>query len=1048
MTDIRVGAAAVKVLRRANSTTQKLLAGQVAVKVLRAYLAEEEPPPEDQEEPTTPFTGQIWPRSEELGGDGEWVPGSLPDGESNPGSFGTWQALTGMPVVRSWAGGGVINGKLYVAGGLSATSQSNSTATLYCYDPATNLWSTKAPMPAERAQFAASGVINGKLYVVGGLGPAGLQTLQNTTYCYDPASNTWSTKAPMPAALRWGARGNAVIGNKMYVIGGQDGASQYFDTVYCYDASTNSWSTKAPLPTPVAFSMVSALGGKLYVVGGQDPAGGRVKTLCYDPSTDTWTLKANMIDTSLNKMGFAAGGRIVVTATSDVRSYNPETDSWSYNSISGTPANIDATVGGVVTDLTTGQDRLLIASGIQGTTPQGSTYALVTPDYAHGSITSFGTAWSSAPDLPISLTRFGTFVLDKVIYVCGGRTSGGNASRRVFALDTKLTNPAWVEKSKLPAARMDVYSAKVNRQGFIIGGKNANGDDVRTVYKYNPKADKWTAKALMPSARSSKGVSSHKCGSGDKIYIAGGERDGKRKKTLYIYNPAKDRWTSGPEMPVSVSGNVIVVQGARGKVYSVSGSKSSGDASLYVYDIDAKEWTTLVDPGAAQPSGSYACVGAGKIILSGAGPNPAGTPTMRFYDIATNVWSTGTLPNNPANGRGSAFVVSRGRLYLIGGSSWSNGDTTRATKSVYTIPVPFGDDEEFVPSDSIGQLWPRENVLPPAGHWAVTPDSPDESGYGAQWSSIQTVPGRSGHAMVVTEDGYPYIFGGSAANGNNGDVITVYRYDPSSNTWTRKADMPEARDRFSGAALINGKVYLAGGKNSSGVAQNQTWCYDIATDTWSVKANMPFAHYHSYSAGDSAAGGKLWVIGGTKSVGFTLSAETWCYDPTTNAWARMHDLPIAMDHNLVVAVGRRVYTIGGSSGSLTTWSRTSYYYDLDLDNYVSIPDLPSAPTGTFTWQNGVGAAAGEGGGRLHVAMNDAQLHVFVESSSSWQTIAVAGSSQVGSRSAIAGSNSVLYEQGALPASSAASKLSIEDHSVSSESEPIFVEDPPSGLIWA
>jgi N-acetylneuraminic acid mutarotase len=83
------------------------------------------------------------------------------------------------------------------------------------YDPATNSWTTKAPMPTAR-EFLAAGVINGKLYAVGGdelTGP-----FLNTVEAYDPATNTWTTEASMPTA-RSGFGASAVNG-KLYALGG------------------------------------------------------------------------------------------------------------------------------------------------------------------------------------------------------------------------------------------------------------------------------------------------------------------------------------------------------------------------------------------------------------------------------------------------------------------------------------------------------------------------------------------------------------------------------------------------------------------------------------------------------------------------------------------------------------------------------------------------------------------------------------------------------------------------------------------------------------
>jgi N-acetylneuraminic acid mutarotase len=87
---------------------------------------------------------------------------------------------------------------------------------VYAYDPVTNVWRARAPMPMALTGLA-SAVIDNKLYVAGGgtcYTCAGVRRLQ----VYDPATNTWAVKTPMPTA-RLAAAG-AVAGGKFYVLGG------------------------------------------------------------------------------------------------------------------------------------------------------------------------------------------------------------------------------------------------------------------------------------------------------------------------------------------------------------------------------------------------------------------------------------------------------------------------------------------------------------------------------------------------------------------------------------------------------------------------------------------------------------------------------------------------------------------------------------------------------------------------------------------------------------------------------------------------------------
>lgn len=79
---------------------------------------------------------------------------------------GVWETKAAMPTASSIQAAGVIDGKLYVAGG-AVFSPLTFLSTAEVYDPSTDTWSTLSPMPTARSG-AASGVIDGELYVVGG----------------------------------------------------------------------------------------------------------------------------------------------------------------------------------------------------------------------------------------------------------------------------------------------------------------------------------------------------------------------------------------------------------------------------------------------------------------------------------------------------------------------------------------------------------------------------------------------------------------------------------------------------------------------------------------------------------------------------------------------------------------------------------------------------------------------------------------------------------------------------------------------------------------
>ncbi|MBM4400374.1 MAG: hypothetical protein FJ045_00305, partial [Crenarchaeota archaeon] len=174
----------------------------------------------------------------------------------------TWETKTPMPTARASLQANVVNGKIYLIGG-------NPNNTLNeVYDPETDSWITKTPMPTGASDYA-SAVVDNKIYVIGGFSKSQDSTLNQI---YDPETDTWSQGAPLPSITSYGAAGATTGVNapkRIYVLGRDFSFSEppYINGVY--DPEKDRWTFGASIPTERHGFGVAVLNDMLYAIGGQ-----------------------------------------------------------------------------------------------------------------------------------------------------------------------------------------------------------------------------------------------------------------------------------------------------------------------------------------------------------------------------------------------------------------------------------------------------------------------------------------------------------------------------------------------------------------------------------------------------------------------------------------------------------------------------------------------------------------------------------------------------------------------------------------------------------
>jgi len=250
----------------------------------------------------------------------------------------TWKKRADMPTIRQGLCAAAVDGIIYAIGGCEvAPGVDRDISTVEAYDPATDKWTRKADMPTARA-LSAIAVVDGIIYVIGGafdedyLNEVNVEVL-SAVEAYNPATDTWTTKADMPTA-RYNAAA-CVIDGRIYVSGGNAewDSMALVRQVEVYDLATNTWAWASDMPSPRVGHTASIIDRKMYLIGGWKGPGPFVDVVdVYDPATDTWTtagtiptLRGNHSAAVVDRKIYVIGGRLGPGATifSTVEEYDP-----------------------------------------------------------------------------------------------------------------------------------------------------------------------------------------------------------------------------------------------------------------------------------------------------------------------------------------------------------------------------------------------------------------------------------------------------------------------------------------------------------------------------------------------------------------------------------------------------------------------------------------------------------------------------------------------------------------------------------------------------
>ncbi len=283
-------------------------------------------------------------------------------------------------------------------------------------------------------------------------------------------------------------------------------------------------------------------------------------------------------------------------------------------------------------------------------------------------------------------------------------------------------------------------------------------------------------------------------------------------------------------------------------------------------DAPSAPWTAITMPRAALEPG-VAALGTRIVMLGGFDTGlEAGlhiTTSVDVYDTLAASWSI--LPAAPVAWTHVDLASSAGTLYLLGGTS---GQEFTAEGAAYKLEVG-------------GDAW--------------LPIAPLPTGM------------ERGAAGVVVSPPHIFLIGGASTTSA---LASCLDYNLMTDTWSMLPDLPAARSHPAAMRRADdGELIVAGGLATLDASQPQRDVWSLATGAtaWVAKAPMPTPRG---GCAYGPIGGHLLCAGGEANQAALHVVEE--YEPSTDTWAALPDIPMARAGTQGVVVGEQLYIPGGA----------------------------------------------------------------------------------------------------------------------------------------
>lgn len=864
----------------------------------------------------------------------------------------TWTAkLDFGGTARTEAVGFAIGSKGYIGTGNDGTRRKD----FWEYDPTANTWTQKADFGGTARQGAVGFAIGTKGYI--GTGNDGSR--KKDFWEYDPATNAWTQKADFGGAAREGAVGFAVS-SKGYIATGDAGTGK--NDIWEYTPASDEWIQRANFPGQrryVAVGFGSSYYGKGYIGTGftDEPSVGVSTRDFYEftppvpPTAPTNGMITSFTETSIRFNWFDRSGN--ETGFIVERSTNGTT----FTTLTTTAANVESyTDQGLTTGQTYYYRARATSAGILSTAT--SVVSQTTGKNPNG---VWITESTGGNNIDIGSNEGDSFVIDNTFYF----PHVGTSKKEVWAYNS--ATGTYTQKADFAGvARYGAVSFAINGKGYTGTGSTGNGVSTYTndIWEYDPASNQWTQKANVGATGR---INPFVFTIGSKAYLGSGRINNNGtyadSKDVYEFDPLANTWTAKADLPGTAPGGNAVSYNNKG--YVLLDNYNALPYVFYEYDLANNSWTAKASFPIDDDRFRGGVMLQNRIFFTS---YTSSRSELWEYEIANDRWIERALHSSNSQMWNAITIANSTNIYLFYGQtiykydplfelkpptpvsaiivdpekvklSWTTNDNSATTTSIYRSTSAVGLYEKIaeVPITQITYIDNFNNANTATIYYKFkSKNAAGESDLSASvmgvkegaWKQLKSIPisnslefGLGELSTATSTKGYI---------GSFGTTKSMWEYNPESDSWTQKANLPgEARSGIT-SFTVQDKIYVGLGSRNTSDMLKDFWQYDPATNAWTQKKDFAGTGRRYVKA--AVYNGNGYIIGGedvTDAAAYL--AETWKYNPTDDSWEKLADAPKGMRAFTFYAYDNKLTVVNGYVKYATNASQSERFtYQLDL----------------------------------------------------------------------------------------------------------------------